>query len=236
MKMKEVDIVIISWAKNKEFENITKRGIVSLYKSEPNIKFNTFVIESNAKVDYSYLGDNIKTIYPNTPFGYHRYLNIGIKSGKSKYVALCNNDLTYGKKWASEIIAAMDKKPYLLSASPRCPQTQGSSVSKLGNVQLGRRIRKELAGWCIFQKRIIYEKIGKLDEQFEFWYCDNDYGMTLEKNNILHGLICSSIVNHHEKGMGKTGSSIDKNTKKRYTTGQGSKFFKKWGVKKGPLK
>ena len=49
-------------------------------------------------------------------------LNLGIKAGKSQYVVLCNNDLTFEKNWASIIINAMQLDKDLLSASPFCPQ------------------------------------------------------------------------------------------------------------------
>ena len=109
-------------------------------------------------------------------------MNLGIKQGNSPYVVLCNSDLTYEKGWASSIIEAMEKHPRFMSASPWCPQTQGSNEKVKDLLFEGYRDRGELAGWCIFQQRKIYDIIGELDERFEFWYCDNDYSIQLQNN------------------------------------------------------
>lgn len=119
----EVDICIISYAKNKELYNVTTNGIRTLLDSEDNVKFNVFVVESNKEVSYNHY-PNTQTIYTDLPFGYHRYLNLAVKQGKAEYVVLCNSDLTYEKGWASEIIRLMNKNPELLSASPYCPQVK----------------------------------------------------------------------------------------------------------------
>lgn len=230
--MTHIDIVIISWAKNSELHEVTKRGIESLIQSEnENIIFHVYVIESNHNINYDEFNTSLhtcETIHPNEKFGYHKFLNIGRRAGKSPYVALCNSDLTYEKGWASEIINIMENYPQFLSASPWCPQTQGSNEIQKNQVYPGRRVRMELAGWCIFQQRKIYDIIKELDENFTFWYCDNDYSMELEKNNIQHCLVCNSVVNHHEFSLGKTGRSLDETIQKQITIDQEKIFNKKW--------
>ena len=204
-----IDIVIPSWSKNNELFNITKKCLDSLFKSEKNISFHVYIIETNKDIEWNdhYLSleesnHTITTLRPKLPFGYHKCLNQGRLAGKSTYVVLCNNDLTFEKGWASKIIWVMNSHPYIMSASPWNPQTQGSNKELENNFILGRRVQRELAGWCIFQQRKIYDQIGDLDETFTHWYCDNDYGMTLEKMDIKHGLICGSVVNHHDKVLG----------------------------------
>ncbi len=137
--MKHVDVVIISWARNKELEQITKDGLNTLFESEENITFHAYVVESNKDVNYdeynqSYRRHTTTTIHPEEKFGYHKYLNIGRKAGNSPYVVLCNSDLTYEKGWASNIIKATEVYPRFLSASPWCPQTQGSNKEALDNI------------------------------------------------------------------------------------------------------
>lgn len=223
----EVDVVIISYAKTAELKIITERGLQSLLESD-DVKFNVFVVESNQDVNYDEY-TNTKTIYTNDPFGYNKYLNIGVSQGTAPFVCLCNSDLTYQEGWASNIISAMNKDKFLLSASPFCPQTQDETHFDPSLIYYGKRVRVELAGWCIFQKRKIYERIGKLDERFIFWYADNDYGLTLEKYGVVHALIPNSIVNHHEYNLGKTGDSIlSAQEKNDYTVGQYQIFKDKW--------
>ena len=231
--MKHVDVIIISWANNDELLQVTKDGLDSLFESEEDITFHAYVIESNKDANYdeynqSYRRHTTTTIHPTIPFGYHSYLNIGRREGNSPYVVLCNSDLTYEKGWASKIIEVMDAHPRFLSASPWCPQTQGDNTSNAGNVFDGYRVRGELAGWCIFQQRKIYDILGELDEQFTFWFCDNDYSMELQKNKISHCLVADSVVNHHDGNLGKTGKTLTPEQQHEITNAQTSVFEKKW--------
>lgn len=201
-----VDVCIISYAKNDELYRVTCEGIESLQKSEMTIKFNIFVVESNKNVNYDQYR-NTKTIYPTIPFNYNAYLNIAVKQGDSPYVMLCNNDLTYEKGFATEILKQMLKHPDLLSASPFCPQVHSNDIKKV-EVVFGSTVRKELCGWCIFLQRSAYDKIGGLNEEITFWYSDNIYAIQLQTQNVQHALITNSIVNHHENNLGVSGSTI----------------------------
>lgn len=226
--MYNVDIVILSWAKNDKLKNITEKGIRTLLKSEnPNdIKFHIFLLESNVHVKYDF-PDNVHVKYMNDNFGYHKYMNIGRKIGNSEYVVLCNNDLRYQKNWAINIIKEMETDNDLLSACPIEPIT--NLIPKhFTNEKYGYETRKFVNGWCIFQKREIYNIIGDLDEKFEFWCCDDDYGMTLEKHNIKHALIKTSIVNHDENG-GKSLQELTPDITNKYTRGGLEIFKQKYG-------
>ena len=234
--MKHVDVVIISWAKNDELLQIAKNGLDSLFKSDWNdIAFHAYIVESNKDIKYEDMPEyqkkwmhSVQTIHPDTEFGYHKYLNIGRKAGNSPYVVLCNSDLTFGKGWASSIIQVMEHYPQFLSASPWCPQTQGDSSSAIGNVYEGYQVRGEIAGWCIFQQRKIYETLGDLDERFKFWYCDNDYSCELQLKNIMHCLVPHSIVNHHENRVGKTADTLSPSENFEITEAQRVIFENKW--------
>lgn len=232
--MRNVDVVIISWAKNDELKNVTKNGLDTLFNSASgDVSFHAYVVESNPDVNYDEYNQNkwmhsCRTIHPeDKTFGYHKYLNIGVGEGSSEYVVLCNSDLTYEKDWASHIINEMEKDPYILSASPWCPQTQGSNSNVKDMVFKGYRIRAELAGWCIFQQRVIYDLIGKLDEDITFWYSDNIYADELEARKIKHCLVCSSVVNHHDGNIGKTGESLDGETMLKYTNEEQKIYLEK---------
>lgn len=234
--MKNVDVVLISWAKDEKLKKVTIDAINSLITENSEVIYHIYIVESNHSVRYedisneiNILNHTINTIHPDVPFGYHRYLNIGRKAGNSKYVCLCNNDLIFDKDWAKHIISLMEANPTILSASPWCPQTQGDNKEYMQNVYIGYRVRGEIAGWCIFQQRKIHEVIGDLDERFEFWYADNDYSMTLQKHNVRHALVPASVVHHHQSDIGKTGETLDNNKKKEYTADQQKVYLEKWG-------
>lgn len=232
--MKHVDVVIISWARNEELLQVTRDGLDSLFRSDSeDVAFHAYVVESNPEINYKEYDEkswmhSCTTIHPEVPFGYHRYLNLGRRAGSSPYVVLCNSDLTYEKGWATEIIKVMEALPQFKSASPWCPQTQGSNETHKGNIYEGHRVRGELAGWCIFQQRSIYDIIGELDEQFEFWYCDNDYALDLMTKKIGHCLVPSSVVNHHDGHLGKTGKTLTPEQQNEITYIQETVFSKKW--------
>jgi len=223
-----VDIVILSYAKNKEFENITRTGIDSLLKSESKIIFNVYVVETNLDVnydDYIESGHNVITVRADQPFNYFKFANVAIKLGTSDYVAICNNDLTYEKDWAQNIINSMQQHPNILSASPWCPQTQKDNSSHIGKIYLGCRVRIELAGWCIFQQRKIYDIIGKMNDDTDFWYGDDIYRDELIMRGIDHALIPNSVVNHHDGNLGPSGTQLlDPKTMQEFTSGQQEKY------------
>lgn len=221
----QVDVCIISYAKTDELREVTERGIETLLASEHNIDFHIYVVESNKEVSYN-MYHNTKTIYTDLPFNYNAYLNLAIVQGKSEYVVLCNNDLTYSKGWASNIIKEMKANPEILSSSPFCPQTQNKKDFP-NNIYFGYTVRRELAGWCIFQQRKIYDIIFALSEKVDFWYSDNIYSDQLVVNNLKHMLVTTSTVSHHEKNLGITGEkTLGVYEMQDLTTGQYEKYLK----------
>lgn len=233
--MKEVDVVIISWAKDEALRRVTLDGIDSLLEDNET-SYNVYVVESNKDVNYDYYNNpsfhwgrkdfNVITIHTDEPFGYHKYLNIGRREGNSKYVALCNSDLTFEKGWANEIIKVMESHPEIKSASPWCPETQKDNTPHKNKVYIGHRVRGEVAGWCIFQQRDIYDQIGELNEGVDFWFSDNIYANELQMRGIKHGLVCNSVVNHHDGNLGKTGNTaINESTRQKYTMGQQKQYI-----------
>lgn len=228
----EIDIIIVSYAQNAELKKTTMNCIRSLIISEdPNhIKFNIIVIESEKSLaPYQY--SNTTTIYPEIPFGYHRYLNIGIKMTSSPYICICNNDLLFSANWATEILKPFQTYIDISSASPFCPILHPEmGFSPNTGSKLGYRIRYEIAGWCLFFKRQILTKIGMLDENIIFWGADNDYSNNLFMAGLKHVLVTSSFVEHLES---KTLKKQSTDRKHALTEGEITYYNKKWNVKFG---
>lgn len=222
----KVDIVILSYAKTDELKRVTLNGVESLFASEDpaEVQFEVFVIESNKGMQpYQYPGTT--TIYPDVPFGFNKYLNIGINASDSDYVCLNNNDLIYHKNWATEILKAMQADSNLLSATTYCPLYHKDKFEQnSGNVEGYIGV---LMGWCIFVKREIFDIIGQLDEKFVFWYCDNDYCLTLQKYHVKNELITSSLVTH--LGSESLKATADKKEVNRLTQLPRVYFNYKWG-------
>lgn len=228
----EVDIIILSYAQNEDLRSVTTNCINSLMASEdPNkIKFNVMVIESENSIkpfQYEYT----TTVYPEEPFGYHKYMNIGIGLTFSPLICLCNNDLIFHKSWATEILLAFFLDPTISSASPACSIHHPKMGFKLHDgLKLGYRIRYEVAGWCIFLKRDVFRRTGKLDNNYIFWAADNDYANTIAILNLKHVLVTSSIVDHLES---TTLNYQDEQIKDRLTKKEGKYLRKKWASRLG---
>ena len=221
-----IDIIILSYAKDENLRNLTIQTISTLLDSEDpeKVHFNVLVIESNKALrPYQYA--NATTIYPNETFGFHKYLNIGIKATTNSYICLCNNDLVFHKGWAGEILKAMDNDKELLSAAPCLPGYSFNDKIPIGNESKLDGYFGVLFGWCIFVKREIFNTIGMLDENFAFWYADYDYVYTLKKHNLKNSLIPSSIVNHLGSGSWNT---IDKTEHNKLTQIPRIYFNYKW--------
>lgn len=203
--MQEIDIIILSKAQTPELRNLTCQAIETLLASEDSrkIRFLIQVYESAHTEAYDY--PDCRTIFPKEAFNYNRYMNIGIKRSQASFVCLCNNDLVFHPGWASSILEAFRKYPDLESASPICEiNHRERGIRPNTGIYLGYEVRKHVTGWCLFFRRSMLLKTGLLDERFRFWYADNDYAKTLEKSQILHGLVSDSLVDHLESQTLKT--------------------------------
>lgn len=235
--MIEIDIIILSYAKDDYLKGLTQQTIDTLLASEDprEIKFNVLVIESEKSIEpYQFRGS--KTIYPKEKFGFNKYLNIGIKETSSPYLCLCNNDLIFHNEWATNISKVLKEDPEIVSSNPICPDfLPTKKLLGTNKVLIGNRkniFNGILTGWCIFIRREIFDTIGFLDEQFEFWYADRDYGLTMLKFNIKHALVPNSIVKHIGN---QSHNSIEAEKLNYLTTGQKKIFEQKWGRQRNKL-
>lgn len=231
-----VDVIILSYAKTGRLRTLTEKCIESLLISEDirKVFFEILVIESE-KSTMPYHYRQTKTIYPNTAFGYNKFMNIGITATRNPYVCLCNNDLVFHDRWATEILNAFRTDKKIRSANPYSPTFRyPENIDQGGNVVIRSEqpaVNGVLTGWCIFAERSVFEQIGPLDERFTFWYADNDYGLTLDKHHIRHALVKSSRVTHLEAQS----HDLLGDRKDELTVGQREIFEKKWYASKWGL-
>lgn len=220
-----IDIIILSYAKTEALKQLTEQTIYTCLASEhpANITFNIVVVESNASLKpYQY--EHTTTIYPDVKFGFHRYLNIGIKNTSANYICLCNNDLIFHPNWASAIVEEMERNPKLQCASTFCPEMHTNAKLNAHNkVIIGYETL--FSGWCFMIKRSLIEKIGLFDEAFEFWYADADFLKTLRANQIQNALVTNAVVSHLNA---VTSKSLSKGDYFRYTILPQLYFNYKW--------
>jgi GT2 family glycosyltransferase len=155
-------------------------------------------------------------------------MNIGIHAGNAPFVCMCNNDLVFHSHWARNILKAFDSDPSLMNANPYCGFFHGRLLpNPEAEVVPGYQNGLHVTGWCLFARRSVFGIIGELDERFTFWYCDDDYRLTLQKHGLKNALITTSRVDH--LGSRTLQSEADLARRDQMTVRQRYFYEYKWG-------
>ena len=166
------------------------------------------IVESNKEYRKRYkYQKEINIIVPKEDFGFHKFLNIGIKASKGNFIALCNNDLLFQAKWFSEILKIANKFPKIKSFSPIDNRFEENKFSQ--PFEIGYKVQQQVKGWCLVANRELFSRIKFLDEDFKFYYSDNDYALTLLYYNIKHAVVPNSKVQHLHKIVTKESEKKD---------------------------
>jgi GT2 family glycosyltransferase len=211
---KNIDVVIVSDAKTQELKEITEQALGTVGED-----VNVIVIESNKNIHY----EGVTVIYPDVPFNYNEYLNIGASYGTADYIFFSNNDVIFYEDWDFNLMNNM-KRLNVVSASPICPE-----VALLLNIDLfsgnyyGYEIISRFCGWAFMWTRKFYDYVGGLDETFKFWCSDNVTVEQLLRHNKKHILVTSSVVQHINSGH-NTIVSLEGGTLNEYTLQEVKKF------------
>lgn len=192
-----ISAIILSKTSDLEHYGLTCRTINSL-RNSTGWDYDINIIESmpeSAIKDNGFVYSGCKVIYPEVEFNYNKFLNIGISNCEGDWILICNNDLYFYKNWLQEINAILSKDSDIKSICPISP-TWHLHQDQTGDYEIGYEVSKHICGWCILADRDMINKCELFDENFKFWYQDNDYSMTLQKNNIKHCLSKNSRVQH----------------------------------------
>lgn len=203
------DLIIVSQSKGNLIQ-MTQNCIDSARRD--NADLNIIVVETGNPYKY----DVDKRIEYNGEFNYNRALNIGLKYAKSDIQILANNDIIFHEGWS--LIGPVMKANNYLSACALSEDHRQSSCKQGYHAYEGYKIGVHMAGWCIFTDKLLWEKIGKLDESYKFWYSDNVYAKQLITAGIKHALICSVRVDHLGS---QTLSQLPRSTQRLYTMNGG---------------
>ena len=222
--MQNIDVIILSNTTNLELYGITQRTINTLKWSEPNIKFNTIIVESNKQLyDQGCVYHDCTTIIPTEDFSYNKFLNHGLKYCSNDWIIIANNDLIFTQNWLTKLFKYRTDE---LSLSPWEPVWHPRR-GMLPNVDkyTGYRTSFEITGWCLIMHKDVVNMCSLFDPQFDFWYQDNDYAFTLEKHNIKHSLITRSKVHHM---ISASHNLIEPSKRIEMTNGQLKRLQDKW--------
>ena len=202
------DLIVVVLSSKVRLIEMTQRGIDSARQDGADL--NIIVVETHSVIhEYQNID---KLVHYKGDFCYNRALNEGLKYATGDIHILANNDLIFHEGW-SEIGETMKINGYG-SASVLSSWHIGRGMQKGDFIYPGYRIEYEIAGWCIFITRESLQKIGKLDESFEFWHSDNMYAEQLKAHGINHGLFCNVQIDHLES---VTLRSVSSRYQRRYT-------------------
>jgi GT2 family glycosyltransferase len=228
------EIIILSCCRDKSFFDLNVNCISSLIASEENVSFSINLIESNPDweaLGLSYDFTNVKLIQPRELFHYNKFFNIGLNSIHHDLVIFSNNDVIFHKGWLSEILKIKTLHPTIRSFCPfdrTSPYLKWEKFNKKP-YHLGYRVPVEFVGWCFVVERSVFDITGPFDENFDLYFQDNDFAMTLKKHEILHAMVPTSFVQHIG---GFTTGIADASKTKKYLQDR-NKFYAKWGSSSG---
>ena len=225
----ELDVIILSHCANEACFRVNNACIESLINSENKITFNILIIESFpgfSTKGFTYAFPNVTVITPLEQFNFNRFLNIGLSRSKNEWVLFSNNDVLFHESWLTEILNVRKKHPQIRSF---CPFDRNSAYLAWKDFNqkpfhLGYEVPVEFVGWCFLTERDIFNQLGEFDEQFDLYFQDNDFALTLKKHSILHAMVPASFVEHIG---GYTTGNPDASHTAKYAEDK-NKFLKKW--------
>ena len=194
----------------------------------------------NGRWEIDYMGETVLYCYPKIdkpekiedftgattvrlpkPFNYNKCINYVIERMTGDYLLVSNNDVHYHPGWFKEMlkVKGWDSASGFDSICP--PDKDMKDVIREG-YDMATCVR---AHSIICTKEAI-EKIGKYDEQFDFYYQDNDYIECLKKHGLKHFHIGTAKIDHIHHGT--TSLNGSKWEMEKFAEGR-KKFEAKWG-------
>lgn len=184
-------------------------------------------------VKYSFLNEyKIKIIYNETPLGFAKTVNKGIKETKGEYVLILNSDVVVIPNWLTELLKTYDKFSKAGMIVPTLSEDAGMQSIEL-NKQEGDYSRGDLVkGVCMLLKRELINKIGLLDERFDLGGGeDSDYCMRVKEAGYEVIVARKSFLYHYNSASFRELFNNDIDYSKKYSSQQFSKFKEKWKEK-----
>lgn len=196
--------------------------------------YNVVVVETNTEEEMNTLKlwesknklqpitSKAKFIFPNKPFNYNEFLNIGLSYIEDNKIIISNNDVLFHRDCLNIL---NDKLNDYDSVSPfdtnNLDHKQGFILKE------GYQVGKEVTGCCIGLTSNTLKEIGKFDEQFSFWYQDNDYANLLKLKNLKHCLVEDAKITH----FSRQSHELIKESLYEMTHGLEKNYNKKWSNK-----
>ena len=204
------DLIIVAASKDDSLRRMTQQAIDSCLKDGAEV--NVILVETFKRTEYQKVN---KTIFFTWEFNYNHCLNLGLAHRTGDIQILANNDIIFEPGW-STIGYTMKAQGYL-SASALSNHPRQKAFRRGDYAYEGYEICMYATGWCLFADSSVWDKIGPIDETYQFWYSDNQYIDQLKKVGIMHYLICNCTVLHY---ISRTLAKTDRNTRAKLTNAE----------------
>jgi hypothetical protein len=207
-------ILILSNTANINFYTLLENCI----KTIDTNKYKVIVVETNAKLKNKQIPLNAEFIFPEIPFNYNEFLNIGLKYIKDTKIVIANNDIVFEPGCLSIIESKLDVYDSV------CPQDIFTHTELIKEDIIGTTVGYHVIGCCIGVTLNTIQKIGDFDSTFKFWYQDNDYCNNLKKYNLKHALLSDAKIKH----LKMQSHSLLGDKQYEMTHGLGKSLSEKW--------
>lgn len=167
--------------------------------------------------------------------GYAAGMNAGMALATAPWICLLNNDILVTEGWLSEMLDVAGSNPTIGLLNPmsnefRTWPHQGETVDAVARrlqAVRGRWIEtSSCVGFCVLLSRQLVERIGRLDEAFQFMYFeDADYSQRVRQAGLVCAIAEGAYVYHHGSATMKHDPARDH----RFLD-NGDRFYRKWKV------
>ena len=164
-------------------------------------------------------------------------INQGLSRVKSPWVCLLNNDILVTEGWLSEMIRVAQVNPNIGLLNPH--SNQFGVVPGAGEIidRVAQRLKPlsrqwienmECVGFCLLLSKEVLDRVGRFDEEYEFFYFeDADYCLRVHQAGLDCAIAQGAYVYHH----GGATLTTDPLKEKRFRENE-ERFFQKWNREK----
>lgn len=195
-----VDVIILSRADDPATRRMTQQAVDSCWNGSNGLGVNILVVESGTATGYRHA-----TVIepPAGPFNYNRSANHAASLGSAEWVMVANNDLIFRDGWLHALIAAGNDL-----VSPRAPGDR-RQADVTGN-ESGTVCGRHLSGWCYMLRRTLWQQIGGLDDDVDFWCSDDVVIEQAVAAGVTPMLVPAAVVEHAVSATLNTRSRQDR--------------------------
>jgi len=231
----------------------TKKCIESVEANTQNVTHRFIFVDNNSTdgtLEFLKAISNSTLISNKENLGFVKAMNQGFEKVNAKYVVWLNNDTIVTPNWLQYLISHLENNQ---NAAVIGPMSNGTGViqldeswsntpnlnkiSEYGEKFHGLNKNKvieyhRVAGFCIVMKGELISKIGKLDEGYNFGWCDDDDFCKRVRESGHKILIAQDVFIYHKSGA-TFAQTKDPDLALSYRMQKGRRYFlHKWITQK----